>query len=206
MIARKKAGFDSIEPFLKGDKEFKVGTEGVGSGPYNTGLLMAEALGLKKLRMITGYGGGEKIMGLLRKEIEGVIGGLDFWTESISEGEAAALFTFDAKRYPPMPNVPTLGELVKTQKGKAIAAYISGESELSRSFFTPPNTPADTAKTLRTAFMKALQDENFKKLVAKMGREPFDPLPGEEVSKRVSGALNLTPDVADLIKQVSKEL
>ncbi len=206
LIARKKAGFDSIEPFLKGDKEFKVGTEGVGSGPYNTGLLMAEALGLKKVRMITGYGGGDKIMGLLRKEIEGVIGGLDFWTGSITEGEAAPLLTFDAKRYPPFPNVPTLGELVKTQRGKAVATYISGESELSRSFFMPPNTPADTAKTLRTAFMKALQDENFKKLVIKMGREPFDPLPGEDVANRVSAALNLTPDVAALIKQVAKEL
>lgn len=206
LIARKKAGFDSIEPFLKGDKEFKVGTEGVGSGPYNTGLLMAEALGLKKVRMITGYGGGDKIMGLLRKEIEGVIGGLDFWTGSITEGEAAPLLTFDAKRYPPFPNVPTLGELVKTQRGKAVASYIAGESELSRSFFAPPNMPADIARRLSTAFMKAVQDENFKKLVVKMGREPFDPLPGEEVGKSVSAALNLTPDVAALIKQVAKEL
>jgi tripartite-type tricarboxylate transporter receptor subunit TctC len=206
LIARKNAGFDSIESFLKGDKEFKVGTEGVGSGPYNTGLLMAEALGLKKVRMITGYGGGDKIMGLVRKEIEGVIGGLDFWTGSITEGEAAPLLTYDAKRYAPFPNVPTLGELVKTQKGKAVASYISGESELSRSLFAPPNMPADIAKRLRTAFTKALQDENFKKLVDKMGREPFDPLPGEEVAKKVSAALNLTPDVAGLIKQVAKEL
>ena len=206
LIARKKAGFDTIEPFLKGDKEFKIGVEGVGSGPYNTGLLMAEALGLKKVRMITGYGGGDKIIGLMRKEIEGVIGGLDFWTESITEGEAAPLFTFDAKRYPQMPNVPTLGELLKTPKGKAIANYISGESELSRSLFTPPNMSADMTGILRTAFMKALQDENLKKMVAKLGREPFDPLPGDEVGKRVSAALNLSPDVANLIKQVAKEL
>ncbi|MBI4633387.1 MAG: hypothetical protein HY742_05810 [Deltaproteobacteria bacterium] len=206
LIARKKAGFDTIEPFLKGDREFKIGVEGVGSGPYNTGLLMAEALGLKKVRMITGYGGGDKVMGLIRKEIEGVIGGLDFWAESVTEGEAAALFTFDAKRYPKMSNVPTLGELVKTPKGKAIANYISGESELSRSFFTPPNMPEDMTRVLRTAFMKALQDENLKKSIAKMGREPFDPLPGDEVGKRVSAALSLTPDVANLIKEVAKEL
>ncbi len=206
LIARKKAGFDTIEPFLKGEKEFKVGVEGVGSGPYNTGLLMAEALGLKKVRMITGYGGGDKIMGLLRKEIEGVIGGLDFWAESVSEGEAAALLSFDAKRYTKMPNVPTLGELVKTQKGKAIATYISGESELSRSLFTPPNMSTEITSTLRAAFMKALQNGNFKNMIVKMGREPFDPLPGEDVGKKVSAALNLTPDVADLIRQVAKEL
>jgi len=206
LIARKKAGFDSIESLLKGDKEFKVGTEGVGSGPYNTGLLMAEALGLKKVRMITGYGGGDKIMGLLRKEIEGVIGGLDFWTGSISEGEAAPLLTFDAKRYPPFPSAPTLSELVKTPRGKAVASYLAGESELSRALFAPPNLPSDIAKRLRTAFMKALQDENFKKQVAKMGREPFDPLPGDDVEKSVSAALNQPADVAALIRQVAKEL
>ncbi len=206
LIVRKKAGFDTLDAFLKGDKEFKVGVEGVGSGPYNTGLLMAEALGLKKVRMITGYGGGDKIMGLLRKEIEGVIGGLDFWAESVSEGDAGALLSFDAKRYPKMPNVPTLGELVKTPRGKAIANYISGESELSRSVFAPPNMSPEMTSVLRRAFMKALQNEEFKKLVVKMGREPFDPLPGDEVAKRVSAALNQPPDVMNLIKQVAKEL
>ena len=145
-------------------------------------------------------------MGLLRKEIEGVIGGLDFWEGSITEGEAAPLLSFDAKRYQHFPTVPTLGELVKTPKGKAVASYIAGESELSRSLFAPPNMPADIARRLGAAFMKAMADEDFKKMVVKMGREPFDPLPGEAVGKSVAAALNQTPDVAALIRQVAKEL
>ncbi len=148
----------------------------------------------------------EHVHEVMGSGLEGVIGGLDFWVESVNEGDQAALFTFDARRYPKMPNVPTLGELVKTPRGKAIANYISGESELSRSLFTPPNMSPELTAAIRKAFLKALQNEEFKKMIVKVGREPFDPLPGEEVGKRVSSALNLTPDVANLIKQVAKEL
>lgn len=204
LIARSKAGFDTIEALMKGDKEFKIGCSGVGDGPYNTGLLTAEALGLKKVRMIPNYGGSEEMMGIMRKEIEGVIGGLESWNELIDQGEAIPLLAFDAKRYAGVPKIPTLTELAKTPGGKAIAAYVAGESELSRAIFAPPNLPKDIAQTLQQALFKALQDEKFKQIVVKMKRESFDPLPGDEVSMRVAAALDLPQDVAELIKKVAK--
>lgn len=56
LIARKNAGFDTIDNLMKNEKDFKIGVNGVGSGPYVTGLMTADALGLKKVRMITNYG------------------------------------------------------------------------------------------------------------------------------------------------------
>lgn len=205
LVARAKAGFDTIDAIMKNDKEFKIGCAGVGDGPYNTGLLAAEALGLKKVRMIPNYGGSEEMMGIMRKEIEGVIGGLESWSELIDQGTAIPILSFDAKRYAALPKVPTLTELVKTGSGKAIASYIAGESELSRAIFAPPNLPKDIAQVLQTALLNALKNETFKKQVAQMKREPFDPLPGGEVSTKVLAALNLPPDVSNLIKQVAKE-
>jgi tripartite-type tricarboxylate transporter receptor subunit TctC len=205
LVARKNAGFDTADALLKSDKEFKIGAAGVGDGPYNTGLLMAEALGLKKVRMIPNYGGSDEIYGILRKEIEGVIGGLESWNELISQGEAVPLLTFDTKRYSGTPNIPSLSELVKTPGGKAIAAYIAGESELSRAIFAPPNLPKDIAETLSQALLKAVQMPRFKEMLTKLKREPFDPLPGDEVSTRVSAALDLPPTIKELIKQVAKE-
>ena len=149
LVARAKAGFDTAESLIKGDKEFKIGCAGVGDGPYNTGLLMAEGLGLKNVRMIPNYGGSDEVYGILRKEIEGVIGGLESWNELIAQGEAVPIVCFDTQRYPGQPKVPTLAELVKTPSGKAIAAYIAGESELSRAIFGPPNTPKEILQTYR---------------------------------------------------------
>jgi tripartite-type tricarboxylate transporter receptor subunit TctC len=204
LFARKNAGFDTVDALMKSNKDFKIACSGVGDGPYNTGLLTAEALGLKKVRLIPNYGGGEEPYGIMRKEVEAAIGGLESWQEMIDQQEVVPILTYDAKRYAAVPNVPTLTELVKTPSGIALAAYISGESELSRAIFTTPNLPENITQTLRTAFMKALQNEGFKKTVAMMKREPFNPLPGDDVAKKVTAAMNLPPDITNLIIKVSK--
>ena len=205
LFARKNAGFDTAEALIKSDKEFKIACAGVGDGVYNTSLLTAEALGLKRVRMIPNYGGGDEIMGIMRKEVEGVLGGLESWKEMMDQGEVAPLLTYDAKRFAPQANVPALSELVKTVNGRAIAAYIAGESELSRAIFTTPNVPKHITQALRLAFMKALEDESFKKTVAKMKRDPFNPLPGEDVSGKVMAAMNLPPEITNLIIKASKK-
>lgn len=204
LFGRKSAGFDSANALMKGNKEFKIACAGVGDGPYNTGLLTAEALGLKNVRLIPNYGGGEEPMAIMRKEVEGAVGGLESWQEMIDQGDVAPLITYDAKRYAAVPNVPALSELVKTENGKAIAAYVATESELSRAIFTTPDLPPDITQMLRTAFMKALQREDFKAMVVKMKREPFDPLPGDDVAKKVTAALSMPADVKNLIIKVSK--
>jgi len=205
LIARKNAGFDSIEALMKSDKEFKIGCAGVGDGPYNTGYLTAEALGLKKVRLIPNYGGNEEIYGIMRKEIEGVIGGLESWSELIEQGIAVPILCYDTKRYGILPQIPTLTELVKTPKGKAIAAYISGESELSRAIFAPPGLPKEITAVLRQALMRAATSRELQNMVTKMKREPFDPLPGDKVASMVTNALSLPPEVAKFLREVGKE-
>jgi tripartite-type tricarboxylate transporter receptor subunit TctC len=204
LFGRKSAGFDTANALMKDNKDFKIGCSGVGDGPYNTGLLTAEALGLKKVRLIPNYGGSEEPMGILRKEIEGAVGGLESWQEMIDQGEVAPLLTYDAKRYSGQPNVPALSELVKTESGKAIAAYVATESELSRAIFTAPNTPKHITQVLTAALMKALQREDFKKTVAQMKREPFNPLPGDDVAKKVTETLSMPLEIAKLIIKVSQ--
>lgn len=205
LLASKKTGFGSIQSFLKEGKEFKIGVAGVGSGPSNTGLLMAEALGLKKVRIINGYGGNTEYYGMLRDEIQGAIGSLEFWNELIEQGDVVPVLSFDAKRYWRYPNTPTLSELVKNETGRKIAAYISAESEVSRTIFAPPKVPDDIAKALSQATLKTLQSEAFKKIISQLKREAYDPLPGEELKKIVLNAMNVPPDIANLIIQVTKE-
>ncbi len=204
LFGRKSGGFDTADALMKSNKEFKIACSGVGDGPYNTGLLTAEALKLKNVRLIPNYGGGEEPMAIMRKEVEGAVGGLESWQEMIEQGDVAPLITYDAKRYAAVPNVPTLSELVKTESGKAIAAYVATESELSRAIFTTPNLPPDITQSLRTAFMKALQREDFKTMVSKMKREPFNPLSGDDVAKKVTAALSMPPEIASLIIKVSQ--
>jgi tripartite-type tricarboxylate transporter receptor subunit TctC len=189
---------------MKDDKEFKVGAAGVGDGPYNTALLTANALGVKKIRMIPNYGGGDEIYGIMRKEIEGVVGTMESFGSLIEQGLATPLVIYDLKRWSRLPQVPTLSELVKTEKGKAVATYLSSEGELVRAIYTSPNVPADITQTLRTALMRAVQNEDFKKTIVQMKMEPFDFVPGEEVGKIVAASLNMPPEVANIIKEVAK--
>jgi len=205
LFARKKAGFDTVEDLLKSDKEFKIGVSGIGSGPYNTGLLMAEALGAKHIRMIPGYGGNEEATAVLRGEIEGVIGGMESWTEMIKQGEVAPLLAFDLKRPKAYPNIPTLSEYAKTDFAKKIANYIASESELSRAVFAPPKVPQDIVETLRTAFIKACESEPLKKKLIKMKREPFDPLPGDEVAGMINETLDAPQKLKETIIKLEKK-
>jgi len=205
LFARKNAGFDDIESLLKGNKEFKIGVSGIGSGPYNTGLLVAEALGIKNIRMIPGYGGREEATAMMRKEIEGVIGGLESWTEMIKQGEVAPILAFDLKRHRAYGQVPTLSELVKGDFSKKIAEYIAAEAELSRAIFAPPKLPDNVTETLRQALLKALASQEFKQKIAKMKRDEFDPLPGDEVAKMVASALDVPPKLKETLIELARK-
>jgi len=54
--------------------------------------------------------------------------------------------------------------------------------DMGRPMFAPPGMPADRLKTLRDAFAKTMQDEQFRAEVKKRGYE-FDPVTGEELEK-----------------------
>ena len=159
LFASAKSPIKSIED-LKARKDLSWGVEGVGSTKWLFSVLEARTLELP-LRFVSGYGGtGELIPASLR-------GDFDVWTNAgpaaipyVKQGEMRAILQFGEQRMPAFPDVPTAKEL-----GHDLVA------EILRLVAAPPGTPADVAKTLEDALLKALNDKDFKTWVEKSEQE-----------------------------------
>lgn len=145
---------------LKAKKDMSWGIEGVGSTKWLFSILEARTMGLS-MRFVSGYGGtGELVPANLR-------GDFDVWTNAgpahipyVQKGELRAILQFGETRMPAFPNVPTAKEL-----GYDLIA------EILRLVAAPPGTPAAVVKTLEEAFLKAMNDAEFKAWVVKSQQE-----------------------------------
>jgi len=145
---------------LKKKKDLSWGVEGVGSTKWLYSVLEARELDLP-MRFVSGYGGtGEILPASLR-------GDFDVWTNAgpahipyVKSGDLRVILQFGAKRMPVFPNVPTAKEL-----GYDLIA------EILRLVAAPPGTPADRARVLEEAFLKAMNDPEFKAWVEKSQQE-----------------------------------
>jgi len=145
---------------LKARKDLSWGIEGPGSTKWLFAIIEARELGLP-MRFVSGYGGtGEMIPASLRGDYE-------LWTNAgpahipyVKNGELRALLQFGDKRMSAFPDVPTAKEL-----GHDLVA------EILRLLAAPPGTPADVAKTLEGAFLKAMNEPAFKAWVVKSQQE-----------------------------------
>jgi tripartite-type tricarboxylate transporter receptor subunit TctC len=145
---------------LKARKDLSWGIEGPGSTKWLFAIIEARELGLP-MRFVSGYGGtGEMIPASLRGDYE-------LWTNAgpahipyVKNGELRAIIQFGATRMSAFPDVPTAKDL-----GHDVIA------EILRLLAAPPGTPADAAKTLEAAFLKAMNDPDFKAWVVKSQQE-----------------------------------
>ena len=145
---------------LKARKDLSWGIEGPGSTKWLFAIIEARELALP-MRFVSGYGGtGEMVPASLRGDFE-------VWTNAgpahipyVKSGDLRALIQFGDKRMSAFPEVPTAKEL-----GHDLVA------EILRLLAAPPGTPADAAKLLEGAFLKAMNEPEFKAWVEKSQQE-----------------------------------
>lgn len=159
LLAPSKSALKSFAD-LKSRKDLSWGIEGPGSTKWLFAIIEARELGLP-MRFVSGYGGtGEMIPASLRGDYE-------VWTNAgpahvpyVKNGELRALLQFGDKRMAAFPDVPTAKEL-----GHDLVA------EILRLLAAPPGTPPEAAKTLESAFLKAMSEPAFKAWVEKSQQE-----------------------------------
>jgi tripartite-type tricarboxylate transporter receptor subunit TctC len=145
---------------LKNKKDLSWGIEGPGSTKWLFSVLEAREMGIP-MRFVSGYGGtGELIPASIR-------GDFDVWTNAgpahvpyVSSGDLRAILQTGHQRMAAFPDVPTVKEL-----GYNLVA------EIFRLVAAPPGTPADRVKVLEEAFLKAMNDKDFKSWVEKSKQE-----------------------------------
>ena len=108
------------------------------------------------------------------------------------QGLIANLVTIALEREPELPNIPTLAELVKTEKDRTLIRFLAGSAALGRAWLGFGDIPADRLAALRAAYAKTLAAPGFKVEAAKRGL-PVRPVAWQDQQKIVANIL-ATPD------------
>jgi len=173
--------------------------------------LLEEGLGIK-INMVLGYGGGgEMNLAMEKGEIHCRAGTVSAYVGReptrtwIKKGFVRALVQSGAKRYPKLPDVPTLYELMAAHKTpeatQRLARVLLSSGELGRPFMGPPGVPAELVKVLRDAFTKAMNDPALL-ADAQKRKWDLDPSSGEELESTAKEIMMQPPEVIERMKKL----
>ncbi|MCC6888771.1 MAG: hypothetical protein IT536_09575 [Hyphomicrobiales bacterium] len=109
---------------------------------------------------------------------------------------ARLFFTIGLSRSDKAPDVPTVVEYARDERGTNIMRLAASASEIGRSIMAPPGLAAERAAMLRAAFEQVVKDKDFIAESLRRGLE-VEPLSADRLSKIVADATSMSPDVVD---------
>ncbi len=203
--------YKTIDDVRNAKEPPKCGSTGTASTGYYMPKLFEELIG-SKFNIITGYqSGGDIDLAVERGEvicrsftITAYFAREPFHTWR-KKGFVRELFQTGKKRDPRLPSVPTIYELMDKYKtpesGRRLATVILAAGDVGRPYVAPPGVPADRVKILRDAFMKTMNDPEFKADAEKRMLE-LDPVSGEELEALAKEVIAQPPDIVERMKKV----
>ena len=191
LLISDKSGFKDFNDLKNAKREIKLATSGVGSGAYNETLIIARAFEIP-LRVMVGYSGSERAMGMMRGEIDGTVGG-ETSVEEVGGITGGKFFL----AFGNVPNTPNARDFITNETQRKVIDLIEGQGVIYRLCAGPPNIPADRLAALRKAFLDAY---NSKELQAEAGKRPVDPLGGGEVAQMIADVIDQPPEMVALLK------
>jgi hypothetical protein len=190
--------YKTLEDLQQSKSEILFAVGGAGSATFVETIVLINALKLPAKRL-TGYVANDDQMAMRRGEIHAAVGARSTFEEFVKNGFGRFIVQIGGTE----PDVPQLGDKASDPAAKALLSLIQSQGEISRLTAGPPEIPSDRLEALRTAFMKALNDQELKAKAAKLGR-PVEPATGEEVAKLVDAALNQSTETINLIREGMK--
>lgn len=203
--------YKTIDDVRNAKEAPKCGSTGTASTGYYMPKLFEETIGTK-FNIVTGYqSGGDVDLAVERGEI--VCRSFTITAYHAREpfhtwrkkGFVRELVQTGKKRDPRLPNVPTIYELMEKYRtpetGRRLATVILAAGDVGRPYVGPPGVPADRAKILRDAFMKTMNDPDFKGEAEKRKLE-LDPVSGEELEALAREVIAQPPDIIERMKKV----
>jgi tripartite-type tricarboxylate transporter receptor subunit TctC len=206
LFARKDAAVKTVEDARRpGGPKLVVGVTADGATDKDIAVLIRDVLGFN-LNIIPGYPDGNAIsLAVDRGEVDARLLGLSAansawpqWFRPDSRMHVLLQFARTA-RHPQFPDVPTARELARDPKSLALVELAEMPYQLSRPFAAPPGIPAERARALQDAFMKASKDPGYLADAAKLKLD-VSPIDGAEVLKLVDGLEKSSPEVRAQMK------
>jgi tripartite-type tricarboxylate transporter receptor subunit TctC len=205
-VALPRTGIKSFEDARQ--REIVLGADQAGSMATAFALTLNKYAGAR-FRIVKGYGGSNEIqLAAERGEVE-VNGSYSLPAVLVShpdwvrDGKATILYQNAFQRFPQMPQVPTILELVNGEEGKALARVIAGTAEIGRSILTP-DAPPDRLAALRAAFQEMLKDPDFI-AACEQRRLMLDPARGEDMDAIIRDTMSLPKPFVASLKTLLKE-
>lgn len=209
IIYARKDRFKSMDDIRKSGRLATVGATGRQSSGYTLSKIIEKITGEKFFDVVLGYPGARQYSLALRQgELDAgslTVGSFfDQMGDVYEKGDLAILAqagTMDRERDPLFPNVPTLDELAKDDKGRQVAKSMTLLSHYGRPYVLPPGVPADRVKILREAFWKTMHDPAFLAEAKKL-RRPIEPVRGEKLQEMWQEAFEAPPEDVELIREI----
>jgi tripartite-type tricarboxylate transporter receptor subunit TctC len=181
-----------------------------GVGPSGPGVMMPTALNQlagTKFTVVKGYKSASELgLAMERGEVNG--SGSSAWEyvhskRWIENKLARMLFTIALARSTVFPDIPTVVELAREERGKNIMRLVASASDIGRAIIAPPGVPADRAAALRGAFAQLVKDPDFLAEAKRRGFE-VDPLPDADLLKIVADDMRMPADVVEGTRAITE--
>lgn len=121
----------------------------------------------------------------------------------IKSGQVRFLYALGIERDRRLPDVPSLVELVAAKEDQQVMKLLGVSSTIGRSLAAAPETPADRAAVLRTAFAETVKDKDFIETGRKLSLE-VDYLSGEKLEEIVKDVISTPDSVIVRFKEMTK--
>ena len=164
-------------------REISVGLTSFHSD-IGTHAVMAKVITGAKLKMVSGYPGGNEIaMAMERREVDAQFGmslgvlktRMKSWIE---QKKVNVIFQSGLEKSPEMPNVPFIMDYAKNDIDRKALELLLASNAFAWPFVTPPGVPGDRVSILRRAFDAAMKDPDFLNDAKQSGLE-INPMSGE---------------------------
>ncbi len=167
MLVWRASGISSVDDLKK--REVIAGSNGASGITYMYPLMMNEMLGTK-FKMVTGYpGSGALNLAIERGEVEARNNSWSSIKSSkpdwLRDGKINVL-VYSGPKQDDLPGVPHLDDLITDPENKQVARVVTAGNRLGHPFAVAPDVPQDRVTALRAAFVKMMDDPDFKKEAA----------------------------------------
>jgi hypothetical protein len=172
--------------------------------------LLAKKLTGAKLKIVTGYPGGNNVTQAMEKgEVEGRFG----WSwgsikvrsrDWLRDKKINIILQMAVKKAADLPKVPFIMDYAKTDLDKQALELLFAPQAAAWPLIAPPGIPADRLAALRKAFMDTMKDPKFVAEAEKLHIE-LDPMGGEEMSANIKRILSFPEKVVDRAKYLTTE-
>jgi hypothetical protein len=187
-------------------REVVLASAGGGGDGSVLPFLYNETLGTK-FRVVAGYpGGGDMLLAMERREVDGrggwsmgaMRGTRDDWYQ---EKKVRILLQHALRKHRDLADTPLAQDTATKPDDKALLELFAKQQAIGFAFVAPPGVPADRIAALRKAFLETTRDDAYRAEVANM-KVDLEPQTSEQLEALLRDIYSTPKSVVDRAKKI----